>query len=244
MEGVAKTLTASARARAEGPSASSTAAPNASLVASASASPSQLPSHVHSNDDGEPSSLKATQVTQADDDDDDDDDGDAHLAYRSPTKRPDAAPLAATDMEMEMESDMEEEEQETYRNLQATKRGKTSLLRHADKYASGSPSLHTLLDARDVWTDWNVVHYLAALGANAELAAVLSKPQCPIYATDPQGRSPLLVALGRQKGMAAQLLLKAEEQQELPWQLTWETLSIQDAGLARNLDAADVNKRV
>jgi len=219
MQSVAKTLkthTAFARARADGPSARSTAAPNASLVASASASPSQLPPHAHSNDDGEPSSRDATLVPQV-------------VSILLSMKR-DAAPLDATDSDMK-----EEEEKGTSRNHQATRKNvaigadhadpdASEDADHADKDASRSPSLHTLLDVRHVSTDWNVLHYLAALGANAELAAVLSKPQCPIYATDPQGRSPLLVALGRQQGMAAQLLLKAEEKEELPLQAVWESL--------------------
>jgi len=121
----------------------------------------------------------------------------------------------------------------------------------AEEGVSGSPSLHMLLDTRDEETSWNVVHYLAALGANAELAAVLSKPQCPIHSTDRHGRSALLLALTRQKGVAARLLLKAQAAREIPWDATWTRLSKEGKaqqsqrsveGLARNLAAADVGE--
>ena len=50
---------------------------------------------------------------------------------------------------------------------------------------------------------------LSSLGANVELAAVLSKPQCPLRALDSKGLTPLLVALLHGNWKAAQLMFKA-----------------------------------
>ena len=113
--------------------------------------------------------------------------------------------------------------------------------------ADALPPLYTLLDTRDVSSGWNVVHYLAALGANKELAAVLSKPQCPLNALDPAGRSPLLLALLRGNGVAARLLLMVQSVRSLPWKDTWSALAQQPAGqptvdrLASNLAIAGVS---
>ena len=75
-------------------------------------------------------------------------------------------------------------------------------------------SPYTILDERHALTNWNVLHYFAALGANVELAAVLSKPQCPLRALDSKGLTPLLVALLHGNWKAAQLMFKAEQMQD------------------------------
>jgi len=77
----------------------------------------------------------------------------------------------------------------------------------------GEPTLHTILDERSGENDWNVIHFLAALGRCEELAAVLSKPQCPIFSKDVYERTPLMVALAHKQAKAAQLLAFAEERE-------------------------------
>ena len=77
----------------------------------------------------------------------------------------------------------------------------------------GEPTLHSILDQRSGEKNWNTVHFLAALGCCEELAAVLSKPQCPIFSKDVDGRTPLMVALAYKRAKAAELLALAEERE-------------------------------
>ena len=78
----------------------------------------------------------------------------------------------------------------------------------------GEPTLHSILDQRSGEKSWNTIHFLAALGSCEELAAVLSKPQCPIFSKDVDGRTPLMVALAYRRLKAAQLLALAEERED------------------------------
>lgn len=119
----------------------------------------------------------------------------------------------------------------------------------AQSRAEGLPSVYALMDGlRDPDSGWNVVHYLAALGASSELAAVLSTPHCPAASLDPAGRSPLLLALLRGKGAAARLLLRAQRARALPWAAVWKTLGGRAADdrdvevLASSLAATDVRR--
>ena len=82
--------------------------------------------------------------------------------------------------------------------------------------------LPATLDQRDEESRWSVLHYLAHLGCTKTLAAVLTKPQCPIDTTDDRGRTPLLLALRAKNRIGALLLLKAMDLRTLPWKEVWE----------------------
>ena len=87
----------------------------------------------------------------------------------------------------------------------------TTDLNAAASLGEKNPPLRSILDKRDP-EGRNVLHLLAEIGAGSliSLAAVLSKPQCPILAPDKDGRTPLHAALRAGNGAAVRLLAMAE----------------------------------
>ena len=74
---------------------------------------------------------------------------------------------------------------------------------------------------RDDGSQWTITHMLAALGANAELAAVLSRRVCPAGAVDTRGRTPLHLALAQGHTVAATLLVRARRRLDMQWAAMW-----------------------
>ena len=70
----------------------------------------------------------------------------------------------------------------------------------------------SMLARRDPKTGWTLLHLLAALGADRELAALLSHPMCPLEAIAPHGCTALDHARIRGKRVAARMLFCAMEQ--------------------------------
>ena len=73
-----------------------------------------------------------------------------------------------------------------------------------------------LLGRRDPLTGWSILHYLAALGADRELAALLDHPLCPIDAISPPGVTALDLARMRGHRVAARLIFCAQERRRRP----------------------------
>ena len=88
----------------------------------------------------------------------------------------------------------------------------------ASARAEASALARALLCRRDPLTGWTIVHYLAALGADRELAALLTHPLCPIDAVGPHGRTALDLARMRGHRVAARMIFCARERRLRPGQ--------------------------
>ena len=101
----------------------------------------------------------------------------------------------------------------------------------ADREADGqSTPTHVLHDISDDFSGWTLCHMLAALGANAELAAVLTRRITPPLARDRSGSTALHIALRRGHTVAAVLLFRAQRKLDVQWDGLWKQLDADTAG--------------